>query len=423
MGKTKDIAGNQYGRLTAVRPTGEFYRNSAVWLCSCSCSCGETKEVTVRALGAGDTKSCGCLQRQVQQKNSKNLVGRKFGKLEVLEKSDRRSPGRMILWKCVCECGEETYVETKNLSNGSTKSCGCLAEEARRRPKKDLTGRKIGDLTVLGLSDNRINNELTWRAKCVCGKLVDLPTRYFRHRMDCGCSKTLVGKKFERLTVLKLLEEKTNFGGSIYLCECSCGTKKPIPSDRLKSGNTKSCGCLRVELRSKPRKKIVGNRYGKLVALKRVGKDKWGSALVLCQCDCGNKITVIMRNLGRGTSSCGCTRGYDDKTRSSFNDYFASCKRDAEIKRGRKWGLDEVEFRRLTQSNCNYCGKKPSRKHLGTRAQEPYTCNGIDRIDNNLDYVGGNCVPCCKECNNMKWTYPVSTFLKQVELIYKYNFP
>lgn len=52
---------------------------------------------------------------------------------------------------------------------------------------------------------------------------------------------------------------------------------------------------------------ITGKRFGRLVALECVGKDKYGKALWLCKCDCGNEAVVAGSLLRRGTTqSCGC---------------------------------------------------------------------------------------------------------------------
>lgn len=53
----------------------------------------------------------------------------------------------------------------------------------------------------------------------------------------------LCGIEFGELTAL----EKSGISKSghvIWLCKCSCGKIVQVPSGRLRSGNTKSCGCL-----------------------------------------------------------------------------------------------------------------------------------------------------------------------------------
>ena len=52
---------------------------------------------------------------------------------------------------------------------------------------------------------------------------------------------------------------------------------------------------------------LAGRRFGKLVAIKYSHNDKWGSAMWLCQCDCGKQIITRSSALRSGnTKSCGC---------------------------------------------------------------------------------------------------------------------
>jgi len=52
---------------------------------------------------------------------------------------------------------------------------------------------------------------------------------------------------------------------------------------------------------------LTGRKFGRLVVIKQVGKDKWGSYKWLCLCDCGNKTIIISYSLIKNkTKSCGC---------------------------------------------------------------------------------------------------------------------
>lgn len=53
-----------------------------------------------------------------------SLVGRVFNMLTVLREVGRAN--RKRVWECRCECGRTTFVRTNHLSNGHTRSCGCL---------------------------------------------------------------------------------------------------------------------------------------------------------------------------------------------------------------------------------------------------------------------------------------------------------
>lgn len=59
--RRKDISGNRYGQLVAVKPTGNIDKHgSAQWVCKCDC--GNEVIVSLRHLRNGEVKSCGCLK-------------------------------------------------------------------------------------------------------------------------------------------------------------------------------------------------------------------------------------------------------------------------------------------------------------------------------------------------------------------------
>lgn len=92
---------------------------------------GNVFETTISSVVQGKTKSCGCrweeTKRNAKNLGSEDLVGKKFGHLTVLEKTDKRNNSGCIVWKCKCDCINENiaYVDTKSLKNGHTQSCGC----------------------------------------------------------------------------------------------------------------------------------------------------------------------------------------------------------------------------------------------------------------------------------------------------------
>ena len=65
--------------------------------------------------------------------------------------------------------------------------------------------------------------------------------------------KNLLGCVYGRWTVLSYYGSSGQ--GAMWLCECSCGTKKPVHASSLLHGKSNSCGCLMVELTSKFHKK------------------------------------------------------------------------------------------------------------------------------------------------------------------------
>lgn len=63
-----------------------------------------------------------------------DLVGRKFGRLSVIRRSDAKSKVG-ALWMCVCDCGKESTVPTLKLRSGAIKSCGCYRAELKANLK------------------------------------------------------------------------------------------------------------------------------------------------------------------------------------------------------------------------------------------------------------------------------------------------
>ena len=55
-----------------------------------------------------------------------NLVGQKYSRLLVVEKTEKRATGGNIIYRCLCDCGNYTFVSSCNLRSKSTSSCGCL---------------------------------------------------------------------------------------------------------------------------------------------------------------------------------------------------------------------------------------------------------------------------------------------------------
>lgn len=58
------------------------------------------------------------------------LKGQRFGRLIAIERMPPENH-RDRKWKCLCDCGKETFVVATQLKSGNTKSCGCLNVDQR----------------------------------------------------------------------------------------------------------------------------------------------------------------------------------------------------------------------------------------------------------------------------------------------------
>ena len=66
---------------------------------------------------------------------SKNVAGQKFDMLLAVEIIGKR--GKANLWKCICDCGSETFAIVSQLTRGDRTSCGCKKKQ-KKSPRPDL---------------------------------------------------------------------------------------------------------------------------------------------------------------------------------------------------------------------------------------------------------------------------------------------
>lgn len=123
-----------------------------------------------------------------------------------------------------------------------------------------------------------------------------------------------IGEKFNRLTIIEVYYKMTpNIKkprkDKFAKCKCECGNEHHADYRAVVTGNTKSCGCLRVE-KAKQYIDIIGKRYGRLVVVEKTEQkvSKSNRSIVWkCKCDCGEYklVPTTMLNTGK-TKSCGC---------------------------------------------------------------------------------------------------------------------
>lgn len=103
---------------------------------------------------------------------------------------------------CRCACGMEREVPRYKLTQGRSRSCGCLKSD------------RLRGLTPPDLAP------------------------------DCD-HEVSVGSRHGRWTALTAPYTDPGYSNRVALCRCDCGTQRPVVAHDLVAGNSKSCGCLR----------------------------------------------------------------------------------------------------------------------------------------------------------------------------------
>lgn len=157
-----DLTGQTFSRLTVLSRAQRRSKTNRVARWLCRCSCGNTKIVDSAGLRSGQTRSCGCLQRELTKDRFQlQLLNQRFGRLLVVEQAPSRRGNSA--WKCRCNCGSIVVVAGNKLTSGWTQSCGCLKTERTSQLRKiDLTGQRIGRWLVISEHPIRKNQNIYW---------------------------------------------------------------------------------------------------------------------------------------------------------------------------------------------------------------------------------------------------------------------
>lgn len=240
-------------------------------------------------------------------------TGFRYGKLVCVRDTGKRTNvGRELIWECLCDCGNIREVRGGDLTSGSVTSCGCT-----KNPASQLN---------------------------------------------------LTGYKFGRLTVVKLSEHRVHKGHRYWECICECGGTACTTTGALKSGHTRSCGCIQKE------------ESAKALA---ITKDK------------PLRDTAIMTMFHR--YKLGATN------------------------RNLDFNLTLTELTLLAESNCFYCNESRSSEYRSSaknKVGQVHNLMGIDRTDSSKGYFYENCRPCCKDCNFAKSNKSESDYYEWVRKVY-----
>lgn len=252
----------------------------------------------------------------------KDLVGKRFGKLEVVSRvedyveiSGRHRPQ----WLCKCDCGGTIITKSTKLQKGTVTCCDqCSPRKRRSGFKLDLTGKKFGKWTVIKKVPNKTKDWHTrWLCQCECGTIREVSGGHLTQHVStsCGCSRKekgvidLTGRKFGRWTVIERVGKDKN-NNILWKCVCDCGTERVNTANRLLSGGSTSCGCLKSEKAHARRENLVGKKFNMLTVLEKAEDHIYPSGAhrprYKCLCDCGREVIVLANALKNGScKSCG----------------------------------------------------------------------------------------------------------------------
>ena len=197
-----------------------------------------------------------------------DLTGQQFGRLTVLERTEKPEgvKSRSAYWLCQCNCENKTILKVQgaNLRNGNTTSCGCYQKEkASQTHFKDLAGQRFGKLLVIKPLNQGSGQHIRYLCHCDCGNqsfeaygnnLVRGATN------SCGCSKYqdiagLIRNDFKAIEHIN--GKKSSNGAHWWRIECiHCGEQREISIDRFKR-EALICGCQNHKYKSQAEKRIM----------------------------------------------------------------------------------------------------------------------------------------------------------------------
>lgn len=240
MPKTIDLKGKKFGDWTANK-----YLGNSKW--ECEDSQGNIKIIhsyELRNHYNENTKPKGLIPE--------GFLNKKFNSWYVNEYLGNG------FWDCICDCGNHGKVNSFDLKNNRSKQC---IQCSKMKNLIDISGKTFGNWYV-----DSYAGDMKWNCICQCDKHTNrkILGRYLRDgtSISCGCMtnnhkviKDISNKIFGYLEVIEYTGKD-----NIWKCKClACGKQDVyVNRDSLISEKTKSCGCMKEELR----KNTLTNRYG-----------------------------------------------------------------------------------------------------------------------------------------------------------------
>lgn len=190
MPKRKDLVGKVYGELQVIEMLYNYNESKRTY---CRCIDINDNEIIVRqdALQSGSTKTViGSKNKGIE----KNLIGMKFGKIIIDCKTDKRASNGTIIWSGVCECGNRCESSSADLLRGRYTSCGCDKYSSMILDLSNMRFGHLVAMEPCGYNNNR--KKRLWKCKCDCGNETVVTTSDLTsgNTMSCGCQNLSHGE-------------------------------------------------------------------------------------------------------------------------------------------------------------------------------------------------------------------------------------
>jgi len=113
--------------------------------------------------------------------NALDRTGERHGRLSVVQLVGKHQKSWGLLWECLCDCGNTTVVNSRELSAGDTKSCGCYM--------KDVSGNRFRTHGWVGTREYKAWKRIKARVFNPNHKDYEV---YSRHGMDEGMAQNFM---------------------------------------------------------------------------------------------------------------------------------------------------------------------------------------------------------------------------------------
>lgn len=145
-----DLTGNIYDELTVVEMLYN-YNNKGRTYCRCVTIYNDEVIVRADALQSGATH---CAKGAGRSGKPLDITRQRFGLLVAIKPTNKRASNGAVIWECLCDCGNTTYVPLGQLTRGHTLSCGCRHQSKWEMLINDI----LIDLNVDFIPQKRFND-------------------------------------------------------------------------------------------------------------------------------------------------------------------------------------------------------------------------------------------------------------------------